>query len=245
MSTKNKQHFLNILNFFKISFFPKRCIFCTDWFEAKGLMCSKCINVICKMDRRKKKCLICDSEIDTIDKNDTDTCSSCQMGRPSFSRNLSAMDYNDALGKLIHAVKFGQHRQGCYDLAEIMYRLIPDLDADNTVLSWIPLSSRRRLQRGFNQAEEIGKLIAEKRDILSLNVLSRILNTKPQARLNAEKRVENIKGAFVPLNNDKWVGKNIILIDDVITSGSTAQAAAETLLKYGSGRITLLTAGRG
>ena len=93
----------------------------------------------------------------------------------------------------------------------------------------IPLHKRRQRERGFNQAEELGKVLSPLLKIPMKNdVLFRQKYTKPQARLKTG-REENIKNAFIVNTNESIIGKKIILIDDVATSLSTLEEAAKYL----------------
>jgi len=112
---------------------------------------------------------------------------------------------------------------------------------NNSILVPIPLYWHRQNWRGFNQSEEIGKLIAAKLGWdFSNNLLVRKASKKPQASLKREERKTNIKGVFkVSKGPDK--NKPILLFDDVWTSGSTAKEAAKILKQAGAKRVNCLT----
>jgi ComF family protein len=117
-------------------------------------------------------------------------------------------------------------------------------DLKNTVIIPVPLHKKRENWRGFNQSELIANNISILLKISLLSNLKRIIHKKPQAKLNEKERKENIKNCFV------WEGKNlnqknIILIDDVVTTGSTLNECARILKNAGAGEIWGLVLAKG
>ncbi len=116
----------------------------------------------------------------------------------------------------------------------------------------VPLHWSRKNWRGFNQAELLGKLLADKMGLKYLEILKRIKKTKPQVRLTAYERKENIKGAFVLTKNPKPITNeasflfrnNIVLIDDVWTTGSTLKECCYILKRGGAKVVWALTLAR-
>lgn len=108
----------------------------------------------------------------------------------------------------------------------------------------IPLHKLKKAERGFNQSFYIAKGLAKNLDInVKTNILKRRLFTATQTKLNAEERKENMKGAFTIKNAKIVNGKNIILLDDVITTGSTISECARVLKQYGVNDIYALSVG--
>jgi ComF family protein len=104
---------------------------------------------------------------------------------------------------------------------------------------------KKQKRRGFNQAEEIGKIISEKIYIpLKVDNLIRIKNTDSQTKLNKKQRIENIKNAFIIKDKDTIKGKIIFLIDDVYTTGATMEECAKVLKKAGAREVWGLVAAR-
>lgn len=114
---------------------------------------------------------------------------------------------------------------------KIFYGLQNESFAKNTVLVPVPLHKKRFLWRGFNQAELLAREISKKFNLPILtNILKRKKETEPQTQLNILKRKENIKNAFLCLRPDLVTDKNVILIDDVITTGATLEECARALI---------------
>lgn len=119
---------------------------------------------------------------------------------------------------------------------------------DKVLIIPVPLHKKRFNERGFNQSEIIARLVFENLDnrqaIFDKTNLIRQKNTAQQARLNKKQRFENIKDAFVWRGNN-LDGYNIILVDDVYTTGATMQACAQVLKQYGANNVYGLTLARG
>jgi len=106
------------------------------------------------------------------------------------------------------------------------------------VLIPIPLSKRKLKWRGFNQAEEIAKELSEFLKIpLFSDCLVKIKETKDQVELSEEERKENVKNAFLVKNKEKIIGKNVLLVDDVFTTGATMEEAARVLKEAGTRKV--------
>lgn len=106
----------------------------------------------------------------------------------------------------------------------------------------VPIHKSRKAQRGYNQTQLIASKLAEYIDIeFCNNVLVKNKNTIAQSKLNRKKRIENIKGAFDILNLEKVQGKNVLLFDDIYTTGSTANECSRILKTAGAKTVGILT----
>ena len=158
----------------------------------------------------------------------------------------SFFSYKEAMREAIKKIKY----RWMSDIAESIVNLIPNqkfpFPIKNKTLVSVPLHVRREKWRGFNQSELLGKLIAEKFGLgLESNVLKRVKNTKPQVEFKKEKRIANIKGAFsLKKNIDLSQFKNIILFDDVWTTGSTMRECAKVLKRNGANWVWGITIAR-
>ena len=109
-----------------------------------------------------------------------------------------------------------------------------------TLIVPVPLHSRRKRKRGFNQAEIVAKVLSENTEIaMEAGAVKRIKATIPQKDLGDKGRKRNIRGAFTVQKNVK--GENIVLIDDIYTTGSTLDEAARVLKKAGAENVYFLT----
>ena len=106
------------------------------------------------------------------------------------------------------------------------------------VLVPVPLEKRKLKWRGFNQVEEIGKEISKFLNIPLINdILFKIKETPPQVELSEKEREENIKEVFIIRNREKILGKKILLVDDVYTTGSTMEECSQVLKKAGATEV--------
>lgn len=164
-------------------------------------------------------------------------CADCPPSAVDVAR--APFLYDGPLARAIRGMKFsGWHGLGRH-LAGAMAQVAGDLAAD--VITWVPLSGRRRRRRGFDQAEVLARALAPRLDLPLDRLLARTRDTRAQARRTAADRRRALAGAFTSLEHR---GSDVLLVDDVLTTGSTAAACAEALKEAGAGRVSLLTAAR-
>ena len=135
-------------------------------------------------------------------------------------------------------------------LIDLLYTvLIPNIEIDkmgDIIVIPVPLHRRRFIQRGFNQAELLALGIASHFSMpVKLNVLYRGINTISQAELSIEDRKTNIQNAFFIKNHSQVVGKRVVLVDDVFTSGSTMEECAKALKASGASAIYGIVVAKG
>jgi ComF family protein len=161
----------------------------------------------------------------------------------------SAGPYDNATLKLlIHNLKFRGVRQAAKPLAVLIARYLGKIpiDTGKFILIPLPLSCKRRNERGFNQAAEIAKYLAEYLSIqIRSDILMRNRNTKPQTETkNAAERQKNILGCLSVSKQRDIFRKDILLLDDVVTSGATLGEAARALKAAGARKIIAITAAK-
>jgi ComF family protein len=114
------------------------------------------------------------------------------------------------------------------------------------VIMPVPLHPMKRREREFNQAERLARRLSLATGIpLRADVLKRPRPTETQARLSREERARNIRGAFVVREGIELEGEQVVLVDDVLTTGATANACAEALAERGAGAVCVWTVARG
>jgi ComF family protein len=160
----------------------------------------------------------------------------------------SRYDKNGLLKKLIERFKYKFSKELSVSLGEILLsgaREFLNVPADSVVIP-VPLHRKRFKYRGFNQAGEIAKALDGTWKI-STTALKRVIYTPPQAHLNKEGRIKNLKDAFRVSSGmeAKLAGRTVILVDDVCTTGSTLNECAKVLRETGVVRIVALVLARG
>jgi ComF family protein len=173
-------------------------------------------------------------------------CALCRNGLRGFDAAYSFGAYEGVLRELIHLYKYGRVRTLARPLGDLLARaLAPDEHYD--LVTAVPLHWHRRWQRGFNQAGLLARGIARRTGIPFARTLRRVRSTRAQAGLSNTARRRNVSSAFVcrrSLRGGELRGRRVLLIDDVMTTGSTAAACARALKSAGTARVALLTVAR-
>lgn len=172
-----------------------------------------------------------------------DLCRACRWSPHMFSVARAPGVYDGALREYIHRVKFGADRALGEALGEFLagYALrARELWPFDAVVP-VPLHPQRLMERGFNQAEVLARVVASHAGRpLMTGVLERTRPTSAQARLPVHSRRANVRGAFRVREAERLAGKRLLLVDDVLTSGATAGEAARVLLRAGAARVNVL-----
>ena len=173
-------------------------------------------------------------------------------GRLLITNNLhirvfSASAYQDPLKRLILS-KNQQHTVASTQLARIMLERLPFTEIQADFIIPIPLHWSRYAWRGYNQAEVISNYIGKHMNIPVLHALKRIKRTPFLSSTTAQNRPQEVADAFQVIEKEKYgillQGKNVILVDDLCTTGATLKQAARALMPYSPARIDAAVAAR-
>ena len=175
--------------------------------------------------------------------DDEGRCALCRSGLRGFDAAYSFGFYDGVLRQLIHLYKYRKVRTLAGPLGDLLLRALPRDEAFDCVTP-VPLHWRKRWQRGFNQADLLARWIAWRTGIPRTRLLRRLRFTASQSSLSNTSRRRNVSAAFACRRPDRAVGRKILLIDDVMTTGSTAAACALALKRAGAARVVLLTLAR-
>jgi ComF family protein len=165
---------------------------------------------------------------------------------PVFQRARAVARFEDGPARrLVHRLKYSDRGELARPLGAWMARAGADVLADADVIAPVPLHVRRLWARRFNQAAGLAREIALRSGKpVEPQLLERVKATRSQVGLTREQRAENVQGAFRASARAQVRGRRVVLVDDVLTSGATANAAARALLRAGATQVDLIVFAR-
>lgn len=214
------------IKFLKEVLFPFFCVMC----DAEGkLVCDACILSVKK--QTVFSCPLCH----TINA-DGSCCKSCE-DKSFISKVFSPFSYVDpVVSRLIHALKYQYIEEATHYIKKLIEPFVEQykdaLSSYDAIVS-VPLHRRRFAERGFNQADLISNVLSELIDLPIIQPLARKKYTRQQMLLSKEQRLKNVSDVFV--SDSRLSYTNIILVDDVYTTGATMQACAAAIQEANSG----------
>jgi ComF family protein len=242
--------------------FPSNCRICEEPLTriSRLPVCEQCLDSIPPL--RGRLCSVCgerllssvspSAPVAGAGEDELFQCPLCRRAAPPFAKAVAYGSYQGGLREMIHILKYG----GVLPAAKVLGRMVveamtglePILGDGLIVVIPVPLHKSKRRQRRFNQAELIAraalKFCAEDRFHLADNVLLRKRDTDSQIGMTTHQRRENMRGAFAVSSAAEVNGKEVLLVDDVLTTGATAAECARVLLRAGAKRVWVATAAR-
>lgn len=201
--------------------YKKRCYFCGDS-KSNLKMCEKCFNKIQLLKNRPQQSI-------------------------SGVKVYCATLYKDDTQKMIRGVKYHNQKELAYYQAKLMYNYWKNLEEfnDSYVIIPVPMFDKKEKKRGYNHmtlvAQEFAKLAGENYSV-NTNIIKRIKDTKPQYKLTLKQRQSNLKSAFsLSGKYENYINKKILILDDILTTGSTLQEMIKTFNAKGTCDITCFT----
>ncbi|TPW35741.1 ComF family protein [Oecophyllibacter saccharovorans] len=186
------------------------------------------------------------------EKDDGFLCSLCQRQPPLWNRARAAFVYDQAARQLILPFKYSTRLENRYPLAHAMGQAGADLLEGEPVLIPVPLHARKLRRRGYNQAALLARELTRSetgrkgRAVLAVDALQRHRQTRPLARLSRSERHREMQGVIGV--RKRWVaslaGQRVVLVDDVLTTGATAEACVQALHAIGCREVDILVAAR-
>jgi len=178
-------------------------------------------------------------------------CGLCRRLEPPYVKATAYGSYDSGLRELIHLLKYNQVRPAANVLGRMLMEAVEDLKplftASEVLVVPVPLHSGKLRQRGFNQSELIaraGLKLNSGRFRLIAGLLERRRETKSQIGLSRHQRRENIRGAFVVAKAGEVVGREVLVVDDVFTTGTTVSECARILRRAGASKVFVATVAR-
>jgi ComF family protein len=166
---------------------------------------------------------------------------------PVYARARAVARYDDTARRLVHRLKYSDRLDLVRALGGAMARAGAELAAEADVIVPVPLHRLRLWRRRFNQANELARVVADTHaKPCEPFLLARVKRTRSQVGLTRAQRGDNLQGAFrVPTDaRARLAGKRVLLVDDVVTTGATANAASRALLRGGARAVDVLSFAR-
>lgn len=171
---------------------------------------------------------------------DAALCANCLARPPRIARSRAAVAYDEVSRRLAIRLKYGRKVGIARTMARYMAPLVST--ADEPLIVPVPLHRSRLWQRGFNQSVLVGRELARRVKLdFDPFALSRTRATPPLKGMSRLQRRKAVAGAFAVRDKQSIAGRTVILIDDVLTTGSTAEACARTLRRAGAARVELVS----
>ncbi len=226
-------------------FLPPRCLKCGRIVESGAALCPDCFNEMHFISAPYCQC--CGRPFENAENNTALLCGECLQKRRKLLRmSRAAFVYNDVSKPLVINLKFHDKTENAGALAQMMYAAGHDIwQASADLIIPVPLHYLRLIKRRYNQAGLLAGYVSRYSGIpVNYDVLCRCRHTRPQVEFSGHARIKNVKNAFAVRHPEKVKGKRIVLVDDVMTTGSTLRECAVVLKKAGAKSVDTLTAAR-
>lgn len=192
------------------------------------------------------KCVLCKN---ILENGEIDLCKPCRCDNPVYKRKSSRPQFLDSFTAVWYyeekvrsgllRYKFGRYRSYAQSYGRLLAMvLLEEYPEGFDYLTWIPVSRRRRLQRGFDQVELIAYAVGRELQVKPVPLLKKIRHNRPQSGLrDSAHRRANVLGAYKVLTPEMVSGKRIVLLDDILTTGATASECARVLKTAGAKEV--------
>lgn len=208
---------MKILSWLSGWLFPEQCILCTKLLE----------------DYETDLCRTCRTEVPD--------CTDLKIKYPFIDQWTALWYYEGNVRRSLLRYKFNNRRGYAVGYGRLLaMKLQREERTDFDILTWIPISRRRKRRRGFDQVELLAKCVGSELGITPVNTLTKTRHNRQQSRIvGFAQRRANVLGAYEPFEPQLFAGKRILLLDDIVTTGATASECARILLTAGAKEVQL------
>ncbi len=223
---------------------PPQCLSCRTPVDSPRALCAACWQAIEFLG--PPHCARCGFPFD-YDPGGEALCGACTRRPPAFDRARAVMRYDDASRGLILGFKHADKTYGAPAFGGWIARTGADLLAAGGLVVPVPLHWTRLFGRRYNQSALLARAVARSAGLTAVpDAMLRRRATKSQGRLSAAARRRNVRGAFAvrPSRRKTIEGRRIVLVDDVLTTGATAEACARALKRAGAAAVDVLVLAR-
>ena len=229
-----------ISEFLKRIFYPDDfgCIICSKRgvhrpLHANAVICDDCVKTM-----KHTGDIVCEKCGRRVGMENS-LCENCAKYEFEFDLAASAYCYEGAMRELIHKLKYSGEQWIADLMASTMCEILSQRGWEIDIITFVPMYKLKQRARGYNQAELLAKGVAKSCGVECKEILKRSKNITPQSKLDKSERMENIKDAIVI--NDKLDidldGKRVLVIDDILTTGSSLNECARVLKKMGATQV--------
>ena len=194
-----------------------------------------------------EKCVLCGQ---ILQKDEMDLCHQCRIDAPECPitrEKYSYIDswvalwyYEDTARRSLLKYKFYGRRNYAAAYARLLGMKLLQQQTEVDVLTWIPVSEKRRRKRGFDQVELIAQHLGENLGMSPVKTLKKVRDNPPQSGITGQaERRANVLGVYIEQNRENFYGKRVLLLDDILTTGATAGECARVLLTAGAAEVHL------
>jgi ComF family protein len=237
--------------------FPADCRICGDPLAAfiRVPVCQSCWNDL--PEQFGPLCSRCGESLGVSDfgGGKEEICRPCRVAAPAFERAVAHGLYAGTLRALLHLLKYDGLEPVAAKLGALLAAQVAAVDGlpAKMLVVPVPLYKRKRRERGFNQAELLARAVCDamrrlrpewKGELAPPGMMLRKRDTRSQAELSAAQRRRNLRGVFSVPDRDRLRGRDVLLVDDIYTTGATARACSEALKKAGAARVWVATVAR-
>ena len=223
---------------------PPRCLVCGDGVARPGTLCGPCWGGLTFL--APPFCAACGFPFD-YDLGPGVLCGACSREPPRYDRARAVLRYDEVSRGLLLGFKHGDRTEGAPAFGAWLARAGGELIADCDVIQPVPLHRWRLFARRYNQSALLAQALGRETRLAVLpDSLRRTRNTPSQGRLSPAARRRNVAGAFrtAPGPAERLGGRRVLLVDDVLTTGATVEACAQTLKRAGAAGVDVLTLAR-
>lgn len=200
---------------------------------------------------RECKCIVCGAYVEEINicgecRKKIKLCKDIMKIERANSKIIcySVSYYSNIMAKLILRLKY-KSDFACADIiGSFMVKIIKENNIKFDGVTFVPMTKKAMRKRGYNQSRILAKVISEKFHVELIDCLDKVKETKDQIGLDGDSRWKNLSSSFKIKNSSIILNKNILIIDDVITTGATSYYCAQEILNNGAKKVNILTAAK-
>jgi ComF family protein len=222
--------------------YPLVCQLCSSLIESSNAFCPDCDKQL--KHQRQPSCPRCSAYFPTVSpllKN----CPHCQNEDYTFEKIIAYGAYEKILRQIVLLMKNQEQEQLAYHMGRVLAEEFREQFQTMQAVVPVPLHWTRRLWRGYNQSVTLARSLSQTLKLdFHANWLHRRLATPMQATVTPASRRKNLREAMIARLPASAKGQHILLADDIVTTGATADACARALLKSGAGQVTVITLAR-